>query len=76
MIPLDTQGRFIVYKTSMRHRRRRINALQTLNRRRVSTGVTLELSSDGFAYLYQSRLYLLHLSQYLLFISLHLDIGY
>ena len=36
--PVDTRRRFNVYKTSIRRRRRRIDVLQTLKRRRVSTG--------------------------------------
>ena len=36
--PVDTRRRFNVYKTSIRHRRRRIDVLQTLKRIRVSTG--------------------------------------
>ena len=36
--PVDTRRRFNVYKTSIRRRRRRIDVLKTLKRRRVSTG--------------------------------------
>ena len=36
--PVDTRRRFSVYKASIRRRRRRIDVLQTLKRRRVSTG--------------------------------------
>ena len=36
--PVDTRRRFNVYKTSIQRRRRRIDVLQTLKRRRVSTG--------------------------------------
>ena len=38
-IPVDTRRRFNVYKTSILRRRRRIDVLQTLKRRRVSTGI-------------------------------------
>ena len=37
--PVDTQHRLIVYKTSIRRHRRRIDMLQTLKRCRVSTGL-------------------------------------
>ena len=37
--PVDTRRCFNIYKTSIRHRRRRIDVLQTLKRRRVSTGL-------------------------------------
>ena len=36
--PVDTPHRFNVYKTSIRRRLRRIDVLQTLKQRRVSTG--------------------------------------
>ena len=36
--PVDTQGRFNVYETSIRRRRRHRDVLKTLKRRRVSTG--------------------------------------
>ena len=36
--PVDTRHRFNVYKTSIQRRRRRIDVLKTLKRRRVSTG--------------------------------------
>ena len=39
--PVDTRRRFNVYKTSIRRRRRRIDVLQTLKQRRVSTGIQL-----------------------------------
>ena len=35
--PVDTRRRFNVYKTSIRRWRRRIDVLETLKRRRVST---------------------------------------
>ena len=35
---VDTRRRFKVYKTSIRRRQRRIDVLQTLKRRCVSTG--------------------------------------
>ena len=38
MPPVDTRPRFNVYKASIQRRRRRIDILKTLNRRRVSTG--------------------------------------
>ena len=38
LYPVDTRHRFNVYKTSKRRRRRRIDVLWTLKRRRVSTG--------------------------------------
>ena len=36
--PVNTRRRFKVYKAPIRRRRRRIDVLQTLKRRRVSTG--------------------------------------
>ena len=36
--PIDIRRRFNVYKTSIRGRQRRIDVLQTLKRRRMSTG--------------------------------------
>ena len=37
--PVNTRSRFNVYETSTRRRRSRIGVLQTLKRRRVSTGL-------------------------------------
>ena len=43
---VDTRPRLNVYKTSLRHRRRRIDVLLTLKRRRVSTGLeSVQLSA-------------------------------
>ena len=42
-IPVDTRRRFNVYKTSIPRRRRRIDVLQTLKRRHVSTGIQFSL---------------------------------
>ena len=42
-IPVDTRCPFNVYKTSIQRYRRGIGALQTLKRRRVSTGVQLPI---------------------------------
>ena len=38
MLSVDTRRCFNVYKTSIRRQRRRIDVLQTLKQRRVSTG--------------------------------------
>ena len=43
--PVDTRRRFNVYTTSIPRRRRRIDVLQTLKQRRVSTGKELSPKS-------------------------------
>ena len=44
---VDTWRRFNVYKTSLRRRRRRIDVLKTLKRRRVSTKQSHHFFSGG-----------------------------
>ena len=63
-IAVDTRRRFSVYKTSMRSCRRRIDVLQTLKRRRVSTGIVS-------SYIYTTE-FMKSISIYLIFGSLQL----
>ena len=49
--PVDTRRRFNVYKTSTRRRRRRVDVLQTLKQRRVSTGLGLKKSMCVWSYM-------------------------
>ena len=46
--PINTRRRFNVYKTSIQCRQRRIEVLQTLKQRRVSTGYTRRLRNFKF----------------------------
>ena len=48
--PVDTRRRFNVYKTSIRGPRHRIDVLQTLKRRRVSTGKFLWTRINGMSH--------------------------